>query len=669
MRLWIAISLLAGLGSSPAVRADLPADSLARVAPASAGFFVEMRGAADLLTAMAEPQLWTALAEIAGQPATAEDAVVWRQRVARTVRMSPAEAIGTLFSRQVAFLGEGLGRSQDAIILCRPAGGAKPLIDRWSPRPVEEAGAGVYQLLGPVGVGARGDLLAFGDLAPGGMLRTLWALPADAPRLADDATFRRLLARVSDRSSGLLFARLSSGVAARTASRPATSRPSTDARAPADLPGPFRDCDAILLALERASSRLDVTAVGTTRGWEARGAGRAPSRLLRELPASTLLALETPIDTGALQRQLALAASSGPLRALAQSTETLAGVIASLGDEVCVAVGAPPRDPGVDAPPFPAVALLCRVKDAERVDGEIDRVVGEWSAVANIYLLSQSRPSLPAIDEHEFSGARVRVLDLSSLLESGMREVLAPRLSWTLDDGTLIAATSDDWLEEILAARRSSSAPRMRLPDPPNGASAERVSTRLVAQTDLIARLGEAWLAHMQRTAPDVLEVSWWRARQPDAGRVRLGVDGVQDEALRALRVESVAPGTPAEGRIRPGDVIIGCNGQRFATSQPSDELRRALVDRPHPSRFDVLVQRGEGRNVVSLPIPFVDPVQSLRRVIAVGGLARRVVYQQLDDDAQGPRAVLTIELEPVRRPAVTTQSATATSAGSSASP
>src|SRR5262245_28385705 len=64
-------------------RAD---ETLARAVPADVGFFVEVRDAADLLIPMLDPQIWTTLADFAGQPAQAEDAASWRTQIERTVK-------------------------------------------------------------------------------------------------------------------------------------------------------------------------------------------------------------------------------------------------------------------------------------------------------------------------------------------------------------------------------------------------------------------------------------------------------------------------------------------------------------------------------------------------------------------------------------------------------
>src|SRR5262245_22541511 len=78
------LAALVGITVGATAAADEP---LARSVPADVGFFVEIREAPDLLTTLTEPQIWTALAEFAGQPARPEDAEEWRKQIQQTIKM------------------------------------------------------------------------------------------------------------------------------------------------------------------------------------------------------------------------------------------------------------------------------------------------------------------------------------------------------------------------------------------------------------------------------------------------------------------------------------------------------------------------------------------------------------------------------------------------------
>jgi PDZ domain len=209
----------------------------------------------------------------------------------------------------------------------------------------------------------------------------------------------------------------------------------------------------------------------------------------------------------------------------------------------------------------------------------------------------------------------------------------------------LIFATEPAWLNRILAQRRSGpSKLTERFASARPAVSAESQSL-LIADGDRVKTLAGDWLDYLKAAAPEMLKSDWWKTSPPPGGRVRVGVDVDQNSQDRVLTVRSVAAGEAADGRLRVGDVITGCNGKPFATTQPISEYRAGLKQRPHFNRFDLLIERGGSRMAVSLPLPLLDPIQTLRRIAAVGEIVARVVYHEDWSDPAGPRGHVTIEL------------------------
>ncbi|NUQ49296.1 MAG: hypothetical protein HUU27_05190, partial [Phycisphaerae bacterium] len=194
--------------------------SLSRHVPADIGLFAEARAAGDLLLPLIEPELWTALAEAIGQPSRPEDVRAWREQIAKTIKFDPDIAIRVLFSRRVAFIGEGLGRTQDAVVLCQPIEGARveDLLRIWQAQPVAGPGAAgdgresqLYQLALNIGLVTKDGLLLFGDMRlPQGVFQKVAGFLREPKgrSLADDPTYRELLRRVPPEPDGVLFARL-----------------------------------------------------------------------------------------------------------------------------------------------------------------------------------------------------------------------------------------------------------------------------------------------------------------------------------------------------------------------------------------------------------------------------------------------------------------------------
>jgi hypothetical protein len=213
------------------------------------------------------------------------------------------------------------------------------------------------------------------------------------------------------------------------------------------------------------------------------------------------------------------------------------------------------------------------------------------------------------------------------------------------DGDVLIVGTHGDWVRQIVRARHAATptlAAAVALTKRPE---AERRDAILVAQTGPLADLGGLWLRFLEDQMPAVLEEAWWRDYQPGGSAVQLGVQVAQDPQRQRLTVRSITPGMPAEGVLKVGDEILGCNRRRFATSQPVIEVFDALRERPDARWIDLIVERDRVVRVRRVPMPFVDPTQLLRRLIAVGRLVQRVVYHDDLPDRDGPRGHLTLEL------------------------
>jgi len=645
-------------------------DSLARYVPADVGLFVEVRGAEDLLTALTEPQIWTTLAELAGQPSGPQDTQEWRRQIQQTVRMEPEQAIRVLFARGVAFIGEGPGRSQDALVLCRPAAETSPneLLARWQAKRLAEPEKPEAYLLVSIGVVVLDDVLIFGDATRrDGMFQRVREFAAQRARrsLADDADFRALLARVPPRATGIVFSRAARTTDAvsppTTQPRTPTSQPAADAASPpsASAAPPvsvpalaLRSADAVLLALHREGPLLHFTAVG--RGVPApQAAARESGSLIRRLPARTLLAWEGQIDYRGLLSELERLPERDVLRGalhLPTQMESLRRLAGALGQRTCLAIG-PVRaaSSGPATPPLPAAALLVSAEDRGEVELEFGLLVDATVALLNVLTLGRGLPPLPPIREERVDDATALLLDLSAAaqrFDAGIGEL---HLCWLVDQDALIVATHLDWLREIVAARRRSAADLAPLLQLSRNAAAPGAENLIAIQSGPIADLVERWLEHLGRVRPEVLQESWWRGRQP-RGDVRLGIQATPQAEQRRLRVDAVVAGLPAAGLVQPGDYIIGCNRRRFTTTQPSVEMRDGLRQRPNARWVDLIIERNETPLIVRVPVPFFDPV-ALRRVVAIGKLAQRVVYCDDLSATDGPRGFLTIELRTSPRP------------------
>lgn len=648
-----------------APRAGAGDDSLARYVPADAGLYVEVRGATDLLIPLTDSTLWMTLAELAGQPARPEEIEGWRRQIRDSIGMTPEQAIRELFAGGVAYFGEGLGRAQDAVLLCRRGEGKslKELIEQWQARPIPNAGrASVYQLRSDVGLGAFDDLLVFGDATrPGGQFSQVLRLAEPRPpaNLADSPAFQGFLKRVPPRPDAILYARIRAETAV-AASRPAASAASQPASQPAsrparlDLPGPLRGASRMLLALHREDSRLHFTAVGDA---PAAGAARSSrvAELAPRLPERTLLAWATELDYPALVE----AAGALPERhivrlalRLQDRSGTVSRLIDALDPAACLAVGmVDPAERAAPAPPAPAVALLLTVRDGDAAEQELNAVLASSVSVYNLLSLTWGLPALTQASDRSVADTPVHFVDLSGLLENFDKGLSELHLCWARDGDVLIVASHLDWLEQILESRHGQRTTLESVFKLARGAPGAGASTVVAVQSGPIADLGALWLRYLETVAPQVLREDWWRSRQPASRNARLGINVDQPGGGPRLRVVSVEEDGPAAGVLRPGDILVGTAGQRFATTQPVLEMRRALAERPNARWIDLQVERGGNIRNCRVALPFVDPVQVLRRAIAIGKLAQRVVYYEDGSAEEGPRGALTVELRTSQAP------------------
>ncbi len=650
--------------------------TLASQVPADVGLFVEIRNAEDILTALTEPQVWSTLAELAGQPSRPEDAARWQEQIERTVRMSPREAIRLLFAGGAAFAGAGPRRSPDALVLCRPSNEVtiQQLLERWNARALPELGApDAYHLRNNIAVIARDGVLYFGDLLPpDGMFRSAVGFLSQEPRasLANFEAYRRLLARVPEDPDGLLFARLSAATSRPAPDSASTSAPATPRRSL--LPAGFGD--PLLVALQRESSLLHLTVVSdfppasqpcTHPSGETAPAENAA--LLSNLPESALAAWEGMVDYPAIGRRVEELPAQNPIRVALQTQargESIEQLLATLAGPTVAALGAlPVGGREADLPPMPVLGFIALARDPTLAEAEFSALIETAIAAYDVIALARGSAPLPRVVDVDLDGVPANRLDLTPMLDAGSRSLIGElHLSWAVQGGALIVATHEQWLRQMLAARTgagNSLRGVVLLGRRPPAALARNV---VVVQSGPIADVGQQWLDFVARRHPEALGEGWWRPRGM-RGAPRLGITVEERSAQKQLRVTAVQPGQPSDGFLRVDDMIVGCAGKRFESERPMQEVLSALERRAHPGWFDVLVQRGETVLNVRVPMPSFDPIQALRRLVGIGRIVQRVIFQDDSQDVAGPRAFVTIELRTSETPLFTFTRPAATTA------
>lgn len=125
----------------------------------------------------------------------------------------------------------------------------------------------------------------------------------------------------------------------------------------------------------------------------------------------------------------------------------------------------------------------------------------------------------------------------------------------------------------------------------------------------------------------------------------RLGVSADLEAELRAARpgatgllvVQDVVPGGPADGRLRPGDVLLAVDGAPIDTFIPME----AALDDAVGGELSVSLVRGGGRLEVVLPVQSLHDVSPSSYVEFSGGILHALSYQQARTHAVPVRGVV----------------------------
>lgn len=497
----------------------------------------------------------------------------------------------------------------------------------------------VFALRNQARVAVAGDALLFGVRTDGSALldHALRLDPTTSARLSRDATFRALHAELPGTHDGVLFARLG------------------DAATPRPLPGAFQRSSAVLVTLARSNEQLELRAVGDRP--PVRVAGQSELFSVGEaLPESTWALWGTRVDWPKLRSRIADLPATHPVRVVTSIISTpLNDIARTAHPEVCIAIGpgATHRD-ATNArsglrPDLPAAAIVLRSAEPAFV---AQRITAAAEALRSFYNLLALQNGLPLVDAGKTHAASTRgaetestsvwCLDLTPLLptRSGALAELPLELCVATNDERVIIASDRTWLAEVVTAQQATPPPlRAALRSITDDRRSEGETLAFVSIEQAAARASR-WLVYLGITAPHVLNDAWWRSWQPGGADVRLGIVARPSREPAGLRVQRVAPAALAANLLNADDLILGVDGTRLATDGATGDatgdandaelvanFQRLLRERPDPRRVVLLVERRGSRVRVTVPIPFIDPVEVLRRVSALGTLARGAVF------------------------------------------
>jgi len=428
--------------------------------------------------------------------------------------------------------------------------------------------------------------------------------------------------------------------------------------------------DRMVAGLYEGQGRLDVairaSLVSPYR--KVKLAQEALDRLM-ELPSTTLFALATTIDLDRAYEAAMADSPAGTLgRYLALIAQMRAGTTgpsegpSQLGPHVLMAWGSGPGNGNT----APQVALMIECADGPSVRNQA-REISEKV----IRLLVALEPTT-AGTELEVQTSRHLGAVISHLpLEAYARESRLPfvRLlsntdpAWTVWNGWLIVALSRDHIERILDAQFGLAPSLAAVPDVQalRTGPADRSVLSLV-QADLAADALDQWLAALDAGDPSLLNPVWWgergvRGRRPQP---RLGIGMASAQEPGVVVVARVYPQTAAEGRLQPGDRILGIDGKLLSLSTPNADLRAGWAQSASSPGPTVRVERDGVAIDVVLPKKKRDaapatlrmnPADAVRELASLSRTLQFASFAVLSSDEQHYSARLSLRFSPKRLP------------------
>ncbi|MBN1512795.1 MAG: PDZ domain-containing protein [Phycisphaerae bacterium] len=333
---------------------------------------------------------------------------------------------------------------------------------------------------------------------------------------------------------------------------------------------------------------------------------------LMQLPLSTLWTWGTSVNWPAVRERLSREAGVfGTLSsALPVSQEALSGWLARLGPRIVVVWGHGAGEAG----DLPQVAVLLESREASGTARALDDAIAAF--------LKDRRPDgsdqhHPRLSREEHAGTTVSRLAFptsrpadgeprAATLRHRIQPAYAPL------DGWLVMGLQADHVRTIIDADRGL-VPRLR--DAPEMELVvrrrARSTTLSICQPALCSQIIRRWLGD---SADD--PHSFWRLVLSGDGsnaarpKQSLGIGMSVRQKPGRVCVSRVYAGTPANGKLQPGDEILAIDGRVLSMDQPNADLRRYVRAQEEGRPFVLRVQRKEEWLDVELTLPPPPPPQ-----------------------------------------------------------
>lgn len=501
-------------------------------------------------------------------------------------------------------------------------------------------------------VGVRDDILVMGHHWKGDplLIRTLELLRGrKGETLEAAASYQQLKAHLPPRSLVQAFV---------------TAPYANPENAPSD-PRFWPAIGRAVIGLYEHDGRLELAVRGSLRA-PAPAQGRLPTstveRLL-SLPRTTLLAGATTFDLNYL---FETAKKSSPTGLLSRFLTLLSGLqgagsvradpLPVLGPSFLVAWG---QDLSGDGG-TPQLAVLVQCSQAFQLRNEVTRIAGR--IIKRISSIDADAAGAALKIEHtRHLGVRVTSIPLKDFVSRSrlpMARLFASlEPSWAASGDWLILALGREHLERLLDARFGL-VPTLETLDDARGLRRPHLSQTgvMLFQGGLAADVIRRWLDDDRAGNASLLSAVWWERLVGSDFEHRLGL-AIREEARRgAVVVERVTARGPADGRLQPGDRIIGIDGRLLALSSPASDLRERWASLMARSTPTLRVLRNEEALDVVLPTRASDdklallrlePAAALDELVSLIHVVQSATFAVYASEEQRYSARLTLRMTP----------------------
>ncbi len=509
-------------------------------------------------------------------------------------------------------------RGREAIAVCRPSNAeafTQALEIKSAELDREDGRVKVYKTARGLWIATDGEVFVLSDVGSGSAMFVQSArLLAGHERasLMDHRRFRDDVRWADPQASGLLFVQRS----------PAEDDARSQFR-PAALPNLLTGCVQIHLESDQIRCAF--------RGL--RNAGQQPhapvrcADQLQLLPPSTIAAWILPVDmVSIVEFGIRYLPRGGPsfYRQLAQTVETygLHGVmpLSELGPRAtwCMLAGGPSQGPL-------RLAYITEAKQASQAVTTLSRICERIAALINTHQAAASHEiavESSTYQEHVITTLRVTRL-AGAEAGSGLWSDFRPSI--TAIGNQIVVGSDPSVVREIIDASRNAA---HALPEFGRWATASETPG---GQTQVRGLLNPRQIAaQLAAVRPllladdsELLRSEWFQNLREyfQATPVRLGARLRKDNTQTPgkVYVMRTLEGRPADGKLRPGDYIVGIDGELLSLEDPKEDLRAKLQAKPGGGLRTLRIERHGQVSDIEIYLPKPSPQSLLGLLVGTG--------------------------------------------------